>query len=66
MISLNLHAHPNQGCTRLVNDDKKTSSAFHLLLHNDDVDGSGHVGRIDLAVPLLEGAVDPVEVRDEI
>ncbi len=39
---------------------------FHLLLYNDDIDGPGHVGRVDVAVPLLEGAVDPVEVRNKI
>ena len=42
------------------------SSFIHLLLHDDDVDGAGHVGRVDVAVPLLEGAIDPVEVRNKV
>ena len=39
---------------------------IYLLLNDYDINGTGHVGRVDLAVPLLERAIDPVEVRNEI
>ena len=39
---------------------------IYLLLNDYDINGTGHVGRVDLAVPLLERAIDPVEVRNKI